>query len=111
MKTRKILIIWLSSLALCVLLVLGLYGRQTLALLGAQTQTVNSGTAGQVSVEVYSTIEGLKQANIGLTNTGTSDCYVRMMVVMPNESITTTGTSSTLQVSGVNTNDWTKGDD
>jgi len=110
-KTRKILIVWLSSLALCVLLVLGLYGRQTLALLGAQTQTVNSGTAGQVSVEVYSTIEGLKQANIGVTNTGTSDCYVRMMVVMPNKSITTTGTSSTLQVSGVNTNDWTKGDD
>jgi len=110
-KTRKILIIWLSSLALCVLLVLGLYGRQTLALLGAQTQTVNSGTAGQVSVEVYSQTEGLNQADIGVTNIGTSDCYVRMMVVMPNESITTTGTNSILEISGVNLIDWIKGDD
>ena len=62
-------------------------------------------------MEVYSQTEGLNQADIGVTNTGTSDCYVRMMVVMPNESITTTGTNSILEVSGVNLVDWTKGDD
>ena len=34
-----------------------------------------------------------------------------MMVVMPNESITTTGTNSILEISGVNLIDWIKGDD
>lgn len=111
MKTRKILIIWLAGLTLCVLLVLGLYGRQTLALLGARTQTVNAGVAGRVAVEVYSRTEGLNQAEIGVTNTGTSDCYVRMMVAMPNESVTASGTEKILDTGGVNLRDWTKDDD
>ena len=111
MKTRKILIVWLSSLALCILLVLGLYGRQTLALLGASAYTANTGVAGQVSVEVYSETTGLNQSDIGVINTGTSDCYVRMMVVMPNEPVTSSGTENKLETAGFNPIGWTLGDD
>lgn len=111
MKTRKILIIWLSSLALCVLLVLGLYGRQTLALLGAQTQVANTGVAGQITVEIDSRTDELKQSDIGLINTGTSECYVRMRVEMPNEKITGTGAQESLFIGTFNTLAWTLGDD
>lgn len=102
---------WLSSLALCVLLVLGLYGKQTLALLGASAYTANTGVAGQVSVEVYSVTSGLNQADIGVTNTGTTDCYVRMMVMMPNESVTSSGAGNLLETGGFNPVGWTLGDD
>lgn len=103
--------IWLSGLTLCVLLVLGLYGRQTLALLGAQTQTANTGYTGKVAAEVYSVTTGKSQMDIGVINTGTTDCYVRMMVAVPGESVTGSQTGNLLEVEGINLMSWTKGDD
>lgn len=111
MKVEKILIIWLSSLALHALLVLGLYGRQTLALLSTRTQTVNSGAAGQVSVEAYSQTGGPNRANIDVTDTGTSGCYARMMMVMSDEPITATRTNSVLEISDMDLMDRIKGGD
>lgn len=96
MKNKKILILWISGLFLSIMFVLALHGKQTLALLGAEDRLVSAGTTGVVSVAVSGRTSGLRQEDVGVTNTGTTHCYVRMKVVMPNEEVTGSGADNCL---------------
>lgn len=69
------------ALTLLVIAILGI--GTTIAFFTDIEAAVNSITFGKIEIETKEEISGLTKKNIGVTSTGSSECYVRMRVDVP----------------------------